>query len=377
MSPHARTSGVAAPAVHRVRDPADPGMESSVSDRMLPSGSTNQAILSPPGAVHTPRLVLASLRGTVARRSALSTRDERVDRRTDVVDVRQPRTVYGAARPAAATAVMRSMVPATLGAQPVRTGRPHARRVNPTRLPVERVRPAPGRRSTDERAPPCWNRAPSLQTCRGGPTRAVRATAGRVCRCGHVACRHTFTQSPVPGGVAHAAHRRSAPAQPDRPDQAPGVRPRHHARPARPGRSVAADLRATAPDDALQLVFRKGIEHESAYLERLRSAGPERRRDRHPLRPRGPAAGRGRDARGDARGRRRGLPGDVLRRPVGRPGRLPAAHRTAQRARRLVLRHRRHQAGPPAQGAGAAADGDVRRAAGRAPGRPARSGSPW
>ena len=32
-------------------------------------------------------------------------------------------------------------------------------------------------------------------------------------------------------------------------------------------------LRAAAPDDALQLVFRKGIEHESAYLDRLRSQG--------------------------------------------------------------------------------------------------------
>ena len=32
-------------------------------------------------------------------------------------------------------------------------------------------------------------------------------------------------------------------------------------------------LGATAPDDALQLVFRKGTEHESAYLQRLRSAG--------------------------------------------------------------------------------------------------------
>ncbi len=33
------------------------------------------------------------------------------------------------------------------------------------------------------------------------------------------------------------------------------------------------DLGATAPDDALQLVFRKGIEHESAYLQRLRASG--------------------------------------------------------------------------------------------------------
>jgi len=32
-------------------------------------------------------------------------------------------------------------------------------------------------------------------------------------------------------------------------------------------------LGATAPDDALQLVFRKGTEHESAYLQRLRTAG--------------------------------------------------------------------------------------------------------
>jgi predicted RecB family nuclease len=33
------------------------------------------------------------------------------------------------------------------------------------------------------------------------------------------------------------------------------------------------DLGAAAPDDALQLVFRKGMEHESAYLQRLRAAG--------------------------------------------------------------------------------------------------------
>ena len=71
------------------------------------------------------------------------------------------------------------------------------------------------------------------------------------------------------------------------------------------------------------------------------------------------------------RGRRRRLPGDVLRRALGRAGRLPAARRPAERPRPLVLRHRRHQAGPPAQGPGAAADGDVRRAADRAAGRPA------
>ena len=70
-------------------------------------------------------------------------------------------------------------------------------------------------------------------------------------------------------------------------------------------------------------------------------------------------------------GRRRGLPGDVLRRHLGRPGRLPAAHRPAERPRPLALRRRRHQAGPPAQGPGAAADGDVRRPARRAAGRPA------
>src|SRR3954470_2144483 len=33
------------------------------------------------------------------------------------------------------------------------------------------------------------------------------------------------------------------------------------------------DLGAAAPDDALQLVFRKGMEHESAYLQRLRVSG--------------------------------------------------------------------------------------------------------
>ena len=84
---------------------------------------------------------------------------------------------------------------------------------------------------------------------------------------------------------------------------------------------------------------------------------------------RGAPPGGGRDGRGDAQRRRRRLPGDLLRRRLGRAGRLPAARSTAVRFRRLVLRDRRHQARPEAEGRRAAADGHLRRAADGAAGR--------
>ena len=93
-------------------------------------------------------------------------------------------------------------------------------------------------------------------------------------------------------------------------------------------------------------------------------------RDRRRLRRRGTTSRGGRDRRGDAPRRRRRLPGHVLRRRLGRPGRLPAPRRQAVPGlRRLVLRDRRHQARPQAQGRRAAADGHLRRAAHRAAGR--------
>ncbi len=119
-----------------------------------------------------------------------------------------------------------------------------------------------------------------------------------------------------------------------------------------------------------------GVPQGDRARERLPAApalrGSERGRDPDPLRPRGPAPGRGRDARRDARGRRRGLPGDVLRRRAGAARPTSCCAPTSRSdlggwsydiadtklARRLKV-------------AGAAADGDVRRAADRAAGRPA------
>ena len=135
----------------------------------------------------------------------------------------------------------------------------------------------------------------------------------------------------------------------------------------------AGAARASGVDDSLNLVFTKGLAHERDYLERLRRRGTSRGGHRR-ARSQG-CRGRGGDGRGHAPGGRGRLPGDLLRRALGGARRLPAARRAArggaQLLRRLALRHRRHQARPPAQGARAAPDGHVCRPARDAPRRAA------
>ena len=135
-------------------------------------------------------------------------------------------------------------------------------------------------------------------------------------------------------------------------------------------------LGATAPDDALQLVFRKGTEHESAYLQRLRSTGLSVAE----IPTRFDLEGRRQAEAETLAAMREGV--DVVYqgtffdgRGAGRPTSCCASTSRATSA-----------AGPttsptPSWPAGsrcrAAADGDVRRAADRAPGCPAASCSPW
>ena len=93
------------------------------------------------------------------------------------------------------------------------------------------------------------------------------------------------------------------------------------------------------------------------------------RRDRGGFRCRRTPSRRGADGRGDAPRRRRRLPGHLLRRRLGRAGRLPAQGATGTSLfGDWLVRDRRHQARPQAQGRRAAADGHLRRAADGAPG---------
>ena len=142
-------------------------------------------------------------------------------------------------------------------------------------------------------------------------------------------------------------------------------------------------------DPSIELVAKRGLEHEHRYLEELRERGlrvVEIEKDgsavgaaRRPgpgaaaRRRRGAAGRRRADDRGDALRRRRRLPGDVLRRDLARPRGLPPAarprrRRAGQRLRPVALRGRGHQAGPPRQGLGDPPDLLVRRAADGRPG---------
>ena len=79
----------------RTRSEPYPDVTSSVSDRMLPSGSANHATLSPPGAVHTPRLSWAipgsgrsALRARRARRPSNRCRERPAHDRVGAARVR-------------------------------------------------------------------------------------------------------------------------------------------------------------------------------------------------------------------------------------------------------------------------------------------------
>ena len=132
-------------------------------------------------------------------------------------------------------------------------------------------------------------------------------------------------------------------------------------------------------DRELDVIRRRGFQHEARYLAELRARGTRGRRGRtrrrgRARRPRTPP-GRRHDRR-DGRGRRRHLPGDLLRRPLARLCRLPAASRVAGPAiglGALSLRGRGHEAGAPRQGGRRPPDLLVRRPADEDPGRAARA----
>ena len=123
-------------------------------------------------------------------------------------------------------------------------------------------------------------------------------------------------------------------------------------------------------DPELELLRKRGYDHEQAYLARLRptDARSTRSQLRDAEHARRAARGAGRDARGDAPRRRRHLPGDVLRRPLARPCGLPGPpRRSAVGPRGVELRRRRHQARPAGEGGGDRPDVRLR--------GPARAGS--
>ena len=133
-------------------------------------------------------------------------------------------------------------------------------------------------------------------------------------------------------------------------------------------------------DRELDVIRRRGFEHEARYLDRAARRGAAR----SSMVERDDEAERGDRVRrqaaetidGHGVGRRRHLPGDLLRRPLARSCRLPAAGRVAGSAIGLgavSLRGRRHEAGSARQGGCRPADLLVRRAADEDPGRAARA----
>ena len=129
-------------------------------------------------------------------------------------------------------------------------------------------------------------------------------------------------------------------------------------------------------DPELDVIRKRGFEHEARFLADLQAAGRtpvtiELDGVRHRSR-RGASRRGGRHGRGDGRRGRRHLPGDLLRRHLPRPRRLPAPGRGAGSAVALgsvPLRGRRHEAGPPRQGERGPPDLLVRRPARADPGR--------
>ena len=110
-------------------------------------------------------------------------------------------------------------------------------------------------------------------------------------------------------------------------------------------------------DPELDVIRKRGFEHEARFLADLRAEG----RTPVAIELDGSAADRGeelraaadRDRRRDGRRRRRHLPGHVLRRHLPGPRRLPAPGRGTRSTVALgavPLRGRGHQAGPPRQG---------------------------
>ena len=115
--------------------------------------------------------------------------------------------------------------------------------------------------------------------------------------------------------------------------------------------STASSCHASDEEDALDVVRRRGYEHEQHYLDSLRARRSMDRRDPRDPHGRRAAARRRADPPGHRRRCRRHLPGDVLRRVrtavVARARRLLGACARRQERQRVVrLRAGRHQARP-------------------------------
>jgi len=188
--------------------------------------------------------------------------------------------------------------------------------------------------------------------------------------------RTTWHAAPV--GSQDAAPRWRARLRGDRPRRLPRLRSPLRAGARSAGRA-GDQAGAQRPDDRADPGAR--LRSRAALSRRAACQRPERRRD-HPRRigrehPPGPAGGRRPDPRGHARRGRRRLPGDVLRRDLRGHAdfllRVEPGRGAAERARRLALRGRRHEAGATRQGGCRAPDLLLRRAARADPGPSARA----
>ena len=120
----------------------------------------------------------------------------------------------------------------------------------------------------------------------------------------------------------------------------------------------------------LDVLSRRGDEHEDKQLARYRAAGKHVAEIEYPDNTAAALdAGRGPDPRRHAGWRRRHLPGHLLPRRLARPRRLPPESRSPEpEPRCLVLRGRRRQARPPGEGRGPPPDVQLLRARRAPPG---------
>ena len=168
---------------------------------------------------------------------------------------------------------------------------------------------------------------------------------------------------------SHAATRRAAGAQPDRPDPPPGVRAPDPARPRRRRRGSGRRRTSRRREECSSSSTAASSTSASTW-SRCGPTASRSSRSTTRLRRRGTTSRGGRDRRGDARA----ASTSSTRAPsstapgAARPTSCSASTKPSD-LRRLVLRDRRHQARPQAEGRRAAADGHLRRAAHRAAGR--------
>ena len=128
-------------------------------------------------------------------------------------------------------------------------------------------------------------------------------------------------------------------------------------------------------DPQLELVQKRGYEHEQRYIDALEAEGRTvvEMTLRDPKTPDELRAAEAETLAAMRAGTRRDLPGHVLRRPLARAPGLPGpARRPPVGPRAVELRHRGHQARPAGQGGGDDPDVRLRGPARAAPGPPAR-----